>query len=45
MDIHDPRTIADFQKFTFSGHLRSHVYKVLEEKCTKGFLNTRLIIR
>lgn len=31
MDIHDPRTVIDFQKFTFSGHLRSHVYKVIEE--------------
>jgi hypothetical protein len=31
MDVHDPRTVIDFQKFTFSGHLRSHVYKVIEE--------------
>lgn len=31
MDIFDSRTIVDFQKFTFSGHLRAHVYKVLDE--------------
>ncbi len=31
MDIYDGRTVADFQKFTFSGHLRTHVYKVLDE--------------
>lgn len=31
MDIYDSRTVADFQKFTFSGHLRAHVYKVLDE--------------
>jgi len=36
MDIHDPRTIADFQKFTFSGHLRSHVYKVIDENIKLG---------
>jgi hypothetical protein len=31
MDIYDSRTVVDFQKFTFSGHLRQHVYKVLDE--------------
>ena len=31
MDIYDTRTVVDFQKFTFSGHLRQHVYKVLDE--------------
>jgi hypothetical protein len=36
MDVHDPRTIVDFQRFTFSGHLRSHVYKVLEENIKLG---------
>lgn len=36
MDIYDTRTVADFQKFTFSGHLRSHVYKVLDENIKLG---------
>jgi len=36
MDITDSRTILDFQKFTFSGHLRSHVYKVLDENIKLG---------
>lgn len=36
MDIHDNRTMADFQKFTFSGHLRTHVYKVLNENIKLG---------
>jgi len=36
MDIFDTRTIVDFQKFTFSGHLRTHVYKVLEENIKLG---------
>lgn len=36
MDIHDPRTVVDFQKFTFSGHLRTHVYKVLNENIKLG---------
>jgi len=36
MDIHDPRTVVDFQKFTFSGHLRTHVYKVIEENIKLG---------
>jgi hypothetical protein len=36
MNIHDTRTVADFQKFTFSGHLRQHVYKVLDENIKLG---------
>ena len=36
MSVNDSRTVADFQKFTFSGHLRSHVYKVLEENIKLG---------
>jgi hypothetical protein len=36
MDIYDPRSVVDFQKFTFSGHLRSHVYKVLSENIKLG---------
>jgi len=36
MDIYDNRTVVDFQKFTFSGHLRSHVYKVLDENIKLG---------
>lgn len=36
MDIYDPRTVVDFQKFTFSGHLRAHVYKVLDENIKLG---------
>ena len=36
MDIYDTRTIVDFQKFTFSGHLRQHVYKVLDENIKLG---------
>jgi len=36
MDIHDQRTVVDFQKFTFSGHLRTHVYKVLDENIKLG---------
>ena len=36
MEIHDTRTVLDFQKFTFSGHLRSHVYKVLDENVKLG---------
>lgn len=36
MDIHDSRTVLDFQKFTFSGHLRSHVFKVLNENIKLG---------
>ena len=36
MDIHDGRTVVDFQKFSFSGHLRQHVYKVLDENIKLG---------
>jgi hypothetical protein len=36
MDIEDSRTVIDFQKFTFSGHLRSHVFKVLNENIKLG---------
>jgi len=36
MDIYDHRTVVDFQKFTFSGHLRQHVYKVLDENIKLG---------
>jgi len=34
--INDPRTVVDFQRFTFSGHLRTHVYKVLDENIKLG---------
>ena len=36
MDIHDNRTVADFQKFTFSGHLRASVLKVIDENIKLG---------
>jgi hypothetical protein len=36
MDVYDTRTVVDFQKFTFSGHLRNHVYKVLDENIKLG---------
>jgi hypothetical protein len=36
MNVLDTRTVADFQKFTFSGHLRNHVYKVLDENVKLG---------
>jgi hypothetical protein len=36
MDIYDNRTVVDFQKFTYSGHLRTHVYKVLDENIKLG---------
>jgi hypothetical protein len=36
MNIYDQRTVVDFQKFTFSGHLRQHVYKVLDENIKLG---------
>lgn len=36
MDVFDTRTVMDFQKFTFSGHLRTHVYKVLDENIKLG---------
>jgi hypothetical protein len=34
--IEDSRTVIDFQKFTFSGHLRTHVFKVLDENIKLG---------
>jgi len=34
--IEDSRTVVDFQKFTFSGHLRTHVFKVLNENIKLG---------
>lgn len=36
MNVTDSRTVVDFQKFTFSGHLRAHVYKVLDENIKLG---------
>jgi hypothetical protein len=36
MDVYDSRSVVDFQKFTFSGHLRTHVYKVLNENIKLG---------
>jgi len=36
MQVFDTRTVIDFQKFTFSGHLRTHVYKVLDENIKLG---------
>lgn len=36
MDIIDNRNVTDFQKFTFSGHLRTHVYRVLDENVKLG---------
>lgn len=36
MEIHDPRTVADFQKTTFCGHVRSHVIKVLLQNIQLG---------
>jgi len=36
MDVVDNRSVLDFQKFTFSGHLRAHVYKVLDENIKLG---------
>ena len=36
MNVHDSRTVADFQKFTFSGHLRSAVLKVIDENIKLG---------
>lgn len=36
MDVIDARNVTDFQKFTFSGHLRTHVYKVLDENIKLG---------
>ena len=36
MEINDPRTVLDFQKTTFCGHLRSHVVKVLLQNIHLG---------
>jgi hypothetical protein len=36
MEVYDSRTVLDFQKFTFSGHLRTHVYRVLDENIKLG---------
>jgi hypothetical protein len=36
MEITDPRTVADFQKTTFCGHVRSHVIKVLLQNIQLG---------
>jgi hypothetical protein len=36
MNVIDSRSVVDFQKFTFSGHLRQHVYKVLNENVKLG---------
>jgi hypothetical protein len=36
MEITDPRTVLDFQKTTFCGHVRSHVVKVLLQNIQLG---------
>ena len=36
MEIQDPRTVVDFQKSTFCGHVRSHVIKVLLQNIQLG---------
>lgn len=36
MEVHDSRTVADYQKFTFSGHLRTAVLKVIDENIKLG---------
>lgn len=36
MEITDPRTVLDFQKTTFCGHLRPHVVKVLIQNIQLG---------
>jgi hypothetical protein len=36
MEITDPRTVLDFQKTTFCGHVRSHVIKVLLQNIQLG---------
>jgi hypothetical protein len=36
MEINDPRTVLDFQKTTFCGHVRSHVVKVLLQNIQLG---------
>lgn len=36
MEITDPRTVVDFQKTTFCGHVRSHVVRVLLQNVQLG---------
>lgn len=36
MEITDPRTVLDFQKHTFCGHVRAHVVKVLLQNIQLG---------
>lgn len=36
MEITDPRTVVDFQKTTFCGHVRAHVVKVLQQTVQLG---------
>lgn len=36
MEVNDPRSVADFQKTTFCGHIRSHVTKVLLQNIQLG---------
>lgn len=36
MEVTDPRTVLDFQKTTFCGHIRSHVTKVLLQNIHLG---------
>lgn len=36
MEVVDSRSVADFQKFTFSGHLRTGVLKVIDENIRLG---------
>lgn len=36
MEVTDPRTVVDFQKTTFCGHIRSHVTKVLLQNIQLG---------
>jgi hypothetical protein len=36
MEITDPRTVVDFQKTTFCGHVRNHVVKVLIQNISLG---------
>jgi hypothetical protein len=36
MEVNDPRTVLDFQKTTFCGHVRAHVVKVLLQTIQLG---------
>jgi hypothetical protein len=36
MEVTDPRTVVDFQKTTFCGHVRNHVVKVLMQTIQMG---------